>query len=587
MTDLDRKIRSTQHRLWANSWFERTAWTLTAGAGAFAAVTLFDRLYDAGLPLGLVTLGILAAALVAGSIWTLATRTSREQAAACLDEAAGLRERVSSGLYCRQDAASLGDDPFARAVVEDAERTSGMVTVRMHVRLRAPFAAVYAVLASGLAALLLLVPAGLLVRDAVAQGPDNDEVQRAKVEVRRKLDEVKKVAQTNPALKDLEKELENLDRMPAGKMDSPDKVRHEAIKKIDKLSDALRERQKDEEFKKLQQFRKLMRSVKGPQNAKTPVEKMRNSLAQGDFKGARQQLKDLQEKLAKAESKEDKERLQAMKNQLDELAKKLTAAADDKELRQKLQQAGVKKEDLERMLQRLTKKDLDQLRKQLQDQGMTQEQIEKIAQQMKDRQQACQACQQMAQAMSQAAQAAAAGDMASAAAQLDAAAGQLSEMEMLEQELNQIQAAMSEMQSAANSLDGSNQGQGGGTGRGSGQGQQPGQGQGSLAMEEQTASGFKTHRQKVHVGKGAIIGQYLTDAQQVKGEVSKEVAEVMAAEERVAADLIYEQRIPRQYQSAIKDYFSLDTVERVERGGDGEAAAENQSASDQADDASN
>jgi hypothetical protein len=83
-----------------------------------------------------------------------------------------------------------------------------------------------------------------------------------------------------------------------------------------------------------------------------------------------------------------------------------------------------------------------------------------------------------------------------------------------------------------------------------------GQGRGGLAPEEQTAMGFKTERGKVHTGKGAIIGQFLVDGQQVKGEVSTDFAEVISAAERDASDRINRNRVPRQYHKAVKDYFS-------------------------------
>ena len=83
-----------------------------------------------------------------------------------------------------------------------------------------------------------------------------------------------------------------------------------------------------------------------------------------------------------------------------------------------------------------------------------------------------------------------------------------------------------------------------------------GQGRGGLAPEAQAAIGFKTERGKVHTGKGAIIGQFLVDGQQVKGEVSTGFAEVISAAERDASDRINRNRVPRQYHKAVKDYFS-------------------------------
>jgi hypothetical protein len=83
-----------------------------------------------------------------------------------------------------------------------------------------------------------------------------------------------------------------------------------------------------------------------------------------------------------------------------------------------------------------------------------------------------------------------------------------------------------------------------------------GQGRGGKAPEEQTGVGFKTERGKVHTGKGAIVGQFLVNGEQVKGDVKTELAELVSAAERDASDRINRDRIPRQYHKAVKEYFS-------------------------------
>ena len=83
-----------------------------------------------------------------------------------------------------------------------------------------------------------------------------------------------------------------------------------------------------------------------------------------------------------------------------------------------------------------------------------------------------------------------------------------------------------------------------------------GQGRGGRAAEEKTDVAFKTERGKVHTGKGAIVGQFLVDGEQVKGDVKSNLVEVVAAAEREASDRINRDRIPRQYHKAVKAYFS-------------------------------
>jgi len=83
-----------------------------------------------------------------------------------------------------------------------------------------------------------------------------------------------------------------------------------------------------------------------------------------------------------------------------------------------------------------------------------------------------------------------------------------------------------------------------------------GQGRGGRAGEEKTDVAFKTEQGKVHTGKGAIVGQFLVDGEQVKGEMKSNLVEVVSAAEREASDRINRDRIPRQYHKAVRAYFS-------------------------------
>ena len=165
MTDIQRQARKAQYRLWANCWFDQCCWTLAGAAGAFAAVIVIDRLWGLEWPLGYLALALLVVAVAGATVRTYVVRAPMDRAAAALDEAAGLRERVSSGLYCEQDPSQQSDE-FARAVVADAQRVGGSLTVGLHIRLRAPFTLVYTCAAVAAALLLLLLPSGILAQDA-------------------------------------------------------------------------------------------------------------------------------------------------------------------------------------------------------------------------------------------------------------------------------------------------------------------------------------------------------------------------------------------------------------------------------------
>ena len=87
-------------------------------------------------------------------------------------------------------------------------------------------------------------------------------------------------------------------------------------------------------------------------------------------------------------------------------------------------------------------------------------------------------------------------------------------------------------------------------------GTDPAQGRGGRAEQEASNVAFKTERQKVHTGKGAIVGQLVFEGEQIPGEASSELSRTVAAAEREASDLIHRDRVPRQYQKAVRSYFS-------------------------------
>ncbi|UCE58468.1 MAG: hypothetical protein JSU63_13615 [Phycisphaerales bacterium] len=584
MTNLERQVRTVQRRLWFNRWLLQVSRSVGIAAVTFAAIVLLQRLFDWPIPVLWIGWGLGGIALLASLIRTFATREHADFAAVKLDEAAGLRERISSGRYC------LGsDDPFAQAVAVDAERASGAISARQHIPVRAPRPLALTALALVLALLVFLVPPGLLKPTQAKELAQQTEImEQTKIAVKRKMEDVQQMAQANPALEDLKEELEGLSKQSGGMLKRPGEIRHEAIKKIDKLADAVGKKRKSDNYKTVQELRKMMRGLKPPQSDQAPTQKLAKALAAGDFKTAKEEMNKLREQLATLKSKEDMEAATKLTKQLDELAKQLEKVAANEKLVEQLQQVGMKKEDIERMLENLKKKDLDQLRKELEENGMSQEKIDKLESQLKQRQKAGALAKKLAQAMGKKGTPSSSGEQAGQAstAGLTAAAQQLSELEQLEQEMSQLESTLADLQSAKNDLDkpcSSCNGTGmmgnqpcskcgGGQRPGTGMGKL-GQGRGGLAPEHQTSVSFKTERAKVHTGKGAIIGQFLIDGEQVKGEVGSTFSEVISAAERDASDRINRDRVPRQYQKAVKQYFS--NVQRVtgQEQGDGSGSS--------------
>ncbi|MBN1514756.1 MAG: hypothetical protein JXB13_22280 [Phycisphaerae bacterium] len=589
MTALRQQVRRTQKRLWANRWFLLLAWSMTAAAGVYACVVFGVRLYGATAPLGWIALGLTGAAVILATVLSLIGRPDEVVAATELDRAAGLRERVSSGLYCEESP-----DPYAHAVVADAERVSSSLSVRRHIPLRAPRPLWYTGTTALVAVILLLLPSGWITRSQAQADQRPDElVQRQKVDVQKKIDLVKKEARVheglkdNPAMKDLVAGLENLAKEP---IENPEARRMEAMKKIAAAADALRQQRQGEQFEKVGEMKKMLRSIKPEDDRNSPTQKLSEALAQGDFKAANEAVKALQEQLATMQNSQNAEAQQQMQEQLDRLAEQLKkAAGDNAQLQQKLEQAGMKKEDAQKLMDQIAQGDTSELEKQLSKLGIPQNQMDSLMQQMQKRAGACNACRNMSSALSQASSSMQQGQSGDAASGMQSMGDQLSDMEMLEQQMNELESAMASLDNAKSQMgdcpqcNGTGmcngqacpmcQGKGSG-GQGAGMGQL-GQGRGGLAPEAPTAVGFKPERAPVHTGPGKIIGQFLVEGEQIKGEASSALVEVVTAEERNATDAIQRDRIPRQYQRSVKEYFS-----RVQRALGGQSAAEEEDASE-------
>lgn len=336
----------------------------------------------------------------------------------------------------------------------DAERISNSISVRSHIRVRPPRPLGFAAVGLVLAGMSFLVPSGLLKSTEAKESTKQSlEREQAHVAVKRQLDSVRQITESTPALAEFTDDLSGLEKLSGGKLERPTDIRHEAVKKIDKLEDMVKQKLAGEKYEAVPEMRKLLRGLKSPSSAEAPTEKLAQALSKGDFKAAKEEVQALREQLATLKSEEDKELVEKMSKQLADLAKQLEQLAKDEQLIQKVEQLGIKKEDLERMLEKLSKADLDQLKKQLEEKGLSQQQIEKMAKQLQQRQRAGATAKKLAKAMKQGASASQAGQTSEAIEGLQQAGEQLSELEQLEEEMNQLEATASALQDAKQNLD--------------------------------------------------------------------------------------------------------------------------------------
>ncbi|MBN2559674.1 MAG: hypothetical protein JXQ75_01920 [Phycisphaerae bacterium] len=461
MSIVDRQVRKAQHRLWLNRWLRLWGWSLLIVTAAWMIAWIVDRLLLPGsFPRGLSALIGLGLSLIASAVWLILTREPALTAAAVLDEAASLRERVSTGLHVRHKTA----DPFARAVVVDAERVVSGLSARRFIPIRWTRSLSFSSVVLVAALLSLLLPAFDLLNRSEAAAADSERLA--------KLTAVQSaIANPVSVMRDIEKKHPDLDLgersanfddpLKRHRKDDPDALRRETVKKLDRLQDALQQKASADRFKALNETKKRLKQLAGPGDPKSEMNELLQALSGADIEQARQAVEKLQEKLAQRarDGKVDAKTTEQMQKQLKELEKKLQQASEDKQSSRELQNAGLSEAEAKRVLEALAKKDPKQLEKlakdlaqRLKDQGVTKQQMKQMLQKIQQRQKACKQCQKMGQKMGAAAKQLDAGNTQGAQDELGEAGEMLGEMEQIEQALNELEAQMSQLSDARDDL---------------------------------------------------------------------------------------------------------------------------------------
>ena len=614
MSLIDRQVNRARRRLTNNVFMDRLTLGLLLAAGVWALVIVVVRLFALGLPLWQAGGVAAAVAGLVGVVGTWLSRPSALQAAVALDEAAGLKTRLSTALVVRQTA-----DPFARAAVNDAEKIAGSVHVPAHIVHRTPFLWPWS-LATVATALLLawLMP----VVDLLAADQSEDErVPRAMVEAEhkainieyeKKINQLKEFAKGDPELEKLVEDLKPID-LPEQATVTPDDVRQKAAKQIDDVRDRLQNELERRDGDALDETKRMLQQLNEPGTESKAADQLSQSLATGDFEGAKKALEDLkndiQEAAQGADTPEAKAKLQQAQKQLERLADQMIRLSDTVRLQKELEnKAGLSKEDAKKLAEALSKMDPKQLEKELQkqlgDKGMSKQQQQELAKKIQKQQQAKKQCQDLAKALSKAAQACqqcqggnSAGQNApeQASSALSDAASMLSEMEMSEQMMNELESQLAELENMReNVCEGQmcpNAGQCPGPGQGGqGIGQQGpnyGHGLGANVGKEKVPYQREAKQAKTRIRGGTVIGRMLVEGPQVRGEASAEELTAARADVRDELDAVEREDVPRQYQKALRTYFErlagLMHDQQQSTAGEGEQQPEGSADSDKAD----
>jgi hypothetical protein len=576
MSPVDERVRQAQGRLNLNLFLDWLTRAVTVALAIWLLLLIAQRLlvFAAERPV-LLTSAAVALAVGLGVLFFGLVRhwIRRAQAALALDEAAHLKERLSTALSIRTDPHA-----FARAACEDAERTARGLRVTQLFPFRRPRTLPAGAAMAVVAALvwLFLPPLNLLAKSEEAASEEQqvtaeqDRREREAIEQRynEEIEKLKELQRQSPPLAGLELALDPLD-LPPDAPQRPEDVRRDAMQKLDELADQLKEQRAAGNLAMLEELQRQLKGLEQLEGNDLAAQLSR-ALAQGDLGAARQQLEQLAKQLEAAAQSDDPQQRQLareLQEQLQELAQKLNQVADNKRLQKELEnKAGLNEEQAKKLLEQLQKPGADpqQIQQQLQQQlgdKLSKEELERLAKKIAQNQQAQQQLKQLAQQLQKAcqacegAQAGQPGQQQALDAAMAGATDQLSDLEMAQQMMQDLQMRIAQLDQARDQI---------GRGAPNANPSEPpggtadfgqlGRGQGPNS-QQRAPHQTTPDRLDNELSPGQIIGQTLIDLPPGDQEAEAARGEAIAAALRAYQDPVQREQIPQQYRAALKHYF--------------------------------
>lgn len=563
MNDISRVIRQAAWRLGVSRFLEALVWLACAGLIAAALVRVAEKLGLMTANWTQIAVYAPAGVIVLAIVYALVRRLPAIAVARRVDEGADLRESLSTALHVQGT-----EDPWARNIVEYAQRKAVGVNVAQAVPITAP-RRWPAVLIAAFALLItwLLPQYDVLNSRAKADvaRKSEEKAQQVKAESDKAINKIKEdLAKLDPGMKKETGEDKKLEGEKAKPL-TPEQIQRAAIKEMTSLKEKAEQIRDGVKAKTAETLADKLRDLKPGMG---PMDKMASAMGQGDFSKAKQELQEMSKQLANGEM--TAEQKAALEKQLENMAKQLDKmAADKKELENKLAAAG---------LDPKLASNAEALKKALE--KMTPEQKQALENASQACQNASSQCENMSSGMSQLAQAMQKSGQEGQQQQADAAQAlgdQLSKAEMAQAELDAAEAALSECNKELAGMcdkagecegnsgkmgecesenagtkpfsEGENEGQGAGRG---GPGISSGGGDpGEAAAQEKWAK----RKSRSPMGNGPMIGSMMVQGEQVKGESKAQFKEIVEAANKQAADQVTNNVVPREYQEIVKGYF--------------------------------
>jgi hypothetical protein len=614
MSRLDDHVSAVQNRLALRMFISTLAWLSLVLAGVIWIAVLIDRIFQVHVPRPWTWIYAGMGAVVVGALaYAIYRRPSAREAAVPIDQKLGLKEKISTALFIRPSS-----DPFAQAAVKDAEQTAQQVVLKLneHFPLTFPRPAI-ATCAIALAAVLsfhYIDPLNFFDRREKQQQAqiEQQKIDKARQNVEKALATVATMPPSLANNEAIQLAKADLTAMLKEPIKDADKANRTAVRALQDVQDAIKDQVKNSsKYAEAQNQAKMLRSMQRPMEGQGPVSDAHRAITESKFDEAVQDLEKLVEnfdKMDKSDQQKATQQMQQLANQLQQMANN---PAQQQKMQQQMQQMGMNQQQAQQAQQLMqqaaqgnqqAQQQLQQMAQQaMQQAGMNQQQQQQMQQMMQQMQaqanamnqaqQMQQAAQAMAQAMQQAQQAGQQGQpqpgqqgqqnqqMAQAMQQMQQ---QLQQMQAQAQDAQQIAAAQQAAQQAAGECQGGMAGNnpngkpgnaGGGWGnkiqgdpamqnqRG-GNGfagpNQGGQAAGDRNYKEQAPFGVKPEMdptQDDENGRNLAIN-LIKDTNPLKGKSNETLRDLATRAQQEQTDEIDQERVSRQAQNAVKEYFS-------------------------------
>lgn len=542
--EISKKINSARIRLAVNELIEVVRYVLFFAVIVVLAGVIAERLLAIKVFSNAVLWGLLGVCLLATAVCWYMKIPSRQNVSLLIDRRLRLKERMISLM-----AFQGSKDVFAQATCVEARESISKIKVQGHFPINFSKNWFYSV---GMWVMVGLLVAFLPQYDLLGylqkqedQAKQTQEIQLAEKKVDLAASTVK-LAVKQLGDESLDSDLEKLMAMTSGQ--SPEALKRQAIQKLGDISDRIKKLEGGANKDALEITKKMLRQLRPTPESFS--QKLSQALAKGDTSLARDMIKQFQKQLEQGNMTEEQKK--QLSKQLANMAKQLERiAADNKALEDMLEKNGLDK--------KLAKLSAEDLKKMLEKQNLSPEQIEQLMQKMSACKSGSKSCSSLAKAMA----ACSSGSAGLGGDELSELAAQLTDMEAFEQNVKMMQASLDEIENAISCLgegmcDGPGKmGQwkaGQSTKYGSGTGG-PGRGFGARNKDTQGETASKATKVQNKGREGQVVASWYFKGEQVKGESSRQLGQVIDTAIDNAAEAISENEIPRRYEESVKNYF--------------------------------